>query len=183
MDLKSVIERISKLLNKFTGRIKSFPQVISGDKAGVTQESIPRRKKPVFPGNPENIWTRLTGKTDDLADRLFGRFPEDKRRAMLFSAGGLTALLLILAVTILAGSLGRPEKSVTPDISKGPEIPSGELFFPGEPDFVPEYLLEREPRRSWSLEDIRPYWKAPADSGVWRDEIKSGVDKLMEAVP
>ena len=175
MDLKKIIGKISGLLKKFTGKIKDFSKV--------TPAARPRRKKQAVPGKPGNTWTGLAGKIDVLADRLFSRFPEEKRRTMLFSAGGLAALLLILVITVLAGSFGGPKKGAVPDISKGPQIPSEELFIPGEPDFVPEYLMERDPRRSWSLEDIRPYWKAPADSGLWRDEIKSAVDKLMEAVP
>jgi len=58
-----------------------------------------------------------------------------------------------------------------------------ELFIPAEPDFVPEFIFEREKRRFWSLEDIRPYWKAPDSNDRWTEEIKSAVDKLMEGIP
>ena len=68
-------------------------------------------------------------------------------------------------------------------MSSGPYIPPEELFIPTEPDFLPEFLLEREPRSSWSLDEIRPYWKNPGTPEFWQEEIKSAVDKLMEGVP
>jgi len=57
------------------------------------------------------------------------------------------------------------------------------LFYPLEPDFLPGFLPEREMRRFWTLDDIRPYWKAPGNSPWWMEEITSTVDSLMEGVP
>lgn len=123
------------------------------------------------------------GKFDAFADRLFGHFPAEKRRTMLLALGGLTALFLILIISILAATFSGPKKDVPAAMSAGPNIPSEDLFIPGEPDFLPDFILEREPRRSWSLEDVRPYWKNPANPELWRGEVKSAVDKLMESVP
>ena len=117
-----------------------------------------------------------------------------KKRVKLLGLGGLTALFLILIITALIVNSGKPNKS--PVSASASSIPSDELFIPAEPDFLPKILLQREPRSFWSLEDISPYWKSPADQGVpaesngrgspqelWRGEIKSAVDKLMEGVP
>ena len=182
MDLTKVREKPKELLDKFIGKIKGFPKGKPGTRL--------RRKEPAALGNLRNTFARFAENTDVLADRFFGRFPEEKRRPMLFSLAGLAALLLILVITVLVASFRGPKKSDPADISTGPQIPSEELFIPGEPDFAPEFMLEREKRRSWSLEDIRPYWRDPASgtspgaaSSIWREEIKSAVDKLMEAVP
>jgi hypothetical protein len=111
-----------------------------------------------------------------------GRFPERQRKPMLFALGGLVVLFLILVITLAALDLRKEEDAPVSNVT-GPAIPAEELFIPAEPDFVPEFLPAREPRSSWSVEDIRPYWKNPENTELWRGEIKSAVDKLMEAVP
>ena len=127
-------------------------------------------------------------KIDTLADRFFHRFPQEKRRSMFIASASLAALLIILLITVLVANVTRPKKDPSTDMRAGPQIPAEELFLPGEPDFLPEYVLEREPRTSWTLEEIRPYWNNPGSSTqgsskIWQDEIKTTVDKLMEAVP
>ena len=146
-------EKIGELLNKFNDLLLGFWSGI--------------------------VHPALTRVVDFFADR----FPERKSRLMLFGFGGAAVLFLILIITILAVNLGKPKESSVPDLAAGPVIPSEELFMPAEPDFLPKFLLQREPRSSWSLGDIRPYWKSPGDPEFWRGEIKSAVDKLMEGVP
>ena len=106
------------------------------------------------------------------------RVPIGKRRPMLIGLGGIVLLFIVIIVLLS----WKPKKSASSVIADGFSISSEELFTPDEPDFVPEFLLEREPRLSWSLEDIRQYWKVPYDSGNWKAEIKLTVDKLMESV-
>jgi hypothetical protein len=116
-------------------------------------------------------------------DRLLARIPDEKRRPFLIGLGGIGGFFLILLILILSISPGKKTK-VSPAIAAPAiVIPHEELFLPAEPNFVPEFLLEREPRRFWSMEDIRPYWKAPEISEHWKDEVKSAVDQLMEGVP
>ena len=131
----------------------------------------------------QKINTLVTGKINFITDRLLGHFPEEKRRPVLYIFGALIFIFLILCVTALAVNLRGPKKNVTPDMAVGPAIPAEDLFFPSEPDFLPAFILEREPRFSWSIEDIRPYWRNPEHTEKWREEIKSAVDKLMEGVP
>ena len=180
MDFKKVTEKVRGLLNKLTGALKAFPASVG------------------------NLCTRLTGilksgkgKIDSTVGRLPGHLPEgkpgskgprqrvsaEKRRPMLFALGGFAVLFLILIIAILAANLGGPKKSAPVDLSAGPVIPPEDLFIPEEPDFLPDFLLEREPRRSWTVDDIRPYWRNPGNEGLWRGEVKSAVDKLMEGVP
>jgi len=112
-----------------------------------------------------------------------GHVPGWRKPLMLFGFGGLAVLFLILIIAAAVLNFGKPKESSVQNLAAGPAIPQEELFIPAEPDFLPEFLLEREPRRFWSLEDIRPYWKNPGDPERWRGEIKSAVDKLMEGVP
>jgi hypothetical protein len=88
----------------------------------------------------------------------------------------------ILAIIIVENA-GKSESTGISNIASGSSIPSDEWFFPREPDFLPGFLPERERRRFWTLDDIRPYWKAPGNSPWWMEEIISTVDSLMEGVP
>jgi len=121
-----------------------------------------------------------------------GNLTAEKRR-VLFALGGSGCLIIVFLVVIVAINAG----SKTSGTKKGPAfiaaagsaIPADELFIPSEPDFVPEFLLERNPRSNWSIEDIRSYWKNPGagiDSGSpgwWQGAVRSAVDELMQGVP
>jgi hypothetical protein len=157
--------------------------IVIMNSAGVKEKAIEPLNK--FAGTlktlPGNMFIILTGKITFITDRLLNRFPAEKRRFILLGFGG--AFLILLITGILIANNGRQKKGASPEMNAGPVIPADELFIPGEPDFVPEYLPEREPRLSWSLEEIRPYWKSPENTELWRGEIKSAIDNLMEGVP
>jgi hypothetical protein len=132
-----------------------------------------------------NLWSRLLSLSPpsfpkDPINKLLERFPREKRKILLIGAGGMTALLLVLLIALAAG---RPKGATKTRAEARLSIAPEEFFYPEEPDFLPEFLLERESRRFWSIEDIRQYWKVPGDSQWWREEIKSIMDKLMESVP
>lgn len=112
-----------------------------------------------------------------------GRFSVDKKRPLLLGLGGLAALVLILLITVLALNSGKTRKGSAVDLASGPLIPADELFIPTEPDFLPEFLLERNPRHFWSLDDINQYWKGPGNPARWRADVTEAVDKLMAGVP
>ena len=116
-----------------------------------------------------------------LENRFLYRFPENKRRPMLFGVAGMVVLFLALVISIPVTHSGAGGQTTTS--GAGFTIPSEELFFPSEPDFLPEFILEREPRSFWTIEDIRPYWRQPENTELWRDQIKSAVDRIMENVP
>ncbi|MCL2070158.1 MAG: hypothetical protein FWH19_04140 [Treponema sp.] len=132
------------------------------------------------------LLTRLSSLADKilespLGDRLFGHFPEEKRRPMVFGFGGAVIFLLVLII-VLAISSGGSRAAPPPDAITAAGLLAEQLFIPAEPDFIPEFLLEREPRRFWTIEDIRPYWRVPGYPELWRNEISSVVDTLMEGV-
>jgi hypothetical protein len=116
----------------------------------------------------------------NFLDNSLHRFPEEKRKPILFGLAGVFMLLLVL---IIAAATVKPKKNAEANITMGFRIPIEDLFYPAEPDFLPEFLLGREPRRFWSLEDINQYWKVPGSPDWWRDEIKSAVDELLEGIP
>jgi hypothetical protein len=117
------------------------------------------------------------------SDRFLSHIPEGKRRPILLCLGGLVALLLILLIATVATHSPKPKGDPSASMALGPHIPPEELFIPAEPDFVPDFLPRREPRQSWSVEDIRPFWRDPSNEDFWREEVKSAVDKLLEGVP
>ena len=125
----------------------------------------------------------FTGKIASTTDRLLDRFPQNKKRPMLFAIGAAALLFIILLIAALALNSQGPRQSAIAGIGITLNIPPEELFIPDEPDFIPDFLLERESRNSWSIEDIRPYWRNPGNWELWRREIQSAVDSLMESVP
>jgi len=120
-----------------------------------------------------------SGGTQEDGSSLLAR----KKKLILFGLAGAAVLLFGLLITFIVIHAGRSEGTVISNIASGLAIPSEELFYPSEPDFLPGFLPEREPRRFWTLDDIRQYWKAPGNSLWWMEEIISTVDSLMEGVP
>ena len=118
-----------------------------------------------------------------LENRFLNRFPEKQRRLLLLGIGGTALLFITLLISIPVTLSGRTSQTVPVRTASGIFIPANELFFPSEPVFLPEFILEREPRNFWILEDIRPYWRNLDNTELWRDQIKSVVDRLMESVP
>jgi hypothetical protein len=127
----------------------------------------------------KEAFSALLTRTKDVINNV----GPNKRKPLLIGIGALAVIFLILIIA--AGISGSKKKRpASPDAVTGNlTIPTEELFIPAEPDFVPEFIFEREKRRFWSLEDIRPYWKIPDSSDRWREEIKSAVDKLMAGIP
>ena len=131
----------------------------------------------------KKTFARLIRRINTLMDPFLSRFPDDKRQPIIYGTAGLIVLVIILSVVLFAANVGKPKKNASPAMAAGPSVPAEDLFMPAEPDSLPEFLLEREPRSSWSLEDIRPYWRSPGNPEYWRDEVKTAVDEIMEGVP
>lgn len=100
------------------------------------------------------------------------------------------AAVLVLSLTVLLWVVDQRRDAV-PDRGQelrdalGPQlIPPEELFLPGEPDFLPEVLLNREPA-PWTAEDARPFWTDPMEGGdeLWRERIEKVIDELLEHIP
>ena len=176
--------------SKALGIIKGIPGKIKGFFSAlflaIRQFKLPKLQfqKPDFSELFGKIREKVNSLIDwarDLIDSLLDRIPEEKKRPFLIGLGSLGGLILLLLVLVIVKP-GRGANS-TSAMARGLVIPQEELFLPSEPDFVPEFLLEREPRRAWLLEDIRPYWKSPEISGFWREEIKTTIDNLLEGIP
>lgn len=204
MNLANSKEKIAELLNKYGSMIRDlWSKVITI--AGNFRVKEPRPKNYTntnrYTENQDSIDqdTETAGVSETsrtglaaILDFLKGRFleafnpgnlPVWKKRLMFFGFGGMAALLLILLIATIALNFGKSKDGSVQNLASGPAIPPEELFIPAEPDFVPQFLPEREPRSFWSLDDIRPYWENPGNSELWQEEIKTEVDKLMEGVP
>jgi len=112
------------------------------------------------------------------------------KRPLLFAAVVvvLAALVLLCIMTVLIqfgiiAPRGSKKTEVQPSsFNTAHAIPPEALFIPDEPDFVPPFLVEREVRGSWSLDEIRPYWRAQTDNEFLRRIVRSAVDDLMTGV-
>jgi len=131
----------------------------------------------------QNAFARTQKKLKSLTNRFLGRLPKEKKIPVLICLGGLAAILVILIITSIAAGIGGTKRSAASNTAISLHIPPDEFFIPSEPDFVPDFLLGREPRQSWSVETIRPFWRSPGNHDLWRGEIKTAVELLLEAVP
>ena len=118
-----------------------------------------------------------------LSDKLLEKIPEDRRRLFLLILGGIIFLAICITIAVLAVSLGSPSGSSM--MTAGSSIPSEELFYPGEPDFLPPLILEQEPHRPWTAGDLELLWHDPktGNEDLWRETVKSAVDKLLDGIP
>jgi hypothetical protein len=132
---------------------------------------------------------RLGVKVKEYADRI-GEFIRRWPRLVWLSIGGGLLLLLIALIAVLLGmdhtdkAASASAQALAGTFSPLP-LPPEELFLPDEPDFLPEVLLERPPRESWTAEEALPFWTDPEEkySARWRDRAKAVIDELMERVP
>jgi hypothetical protein len=111
------------------------------------------------------------------------------RRNLVLLLGGLALLLIcLMGVFILIEHNAKIPSTFSRTLSndfKPLSIAPEDLFLPDEPDFLPEVLLNREPRNPWNLEDVRPFWTDPwqDDPERWRERIKVTIDEFLEGVP
>ena len=117
-----------------------------------------------------------------LTDKLLDRIPEERRRLLILIVGGLVFIAICLTVSALVTGPKVPANYRV--MTAGSRIPSEELFYPREPDFLPPLLLKREPQQPWTVEDLEVFWQDPkaGNEEKWREAAKAVVDKLMEGV-
>jgi hypothetical protein len=132
----------------------------------------------------KSLWEALNKKAGPLADKILAPIPAEKRRLTLVCLGAVLVLFICIILIMLIKGPGRTETGDAPGLVEF-AIPPEELFFPGEPDFVPSLLPERDPRQFWTEDDVRPFWRNPGDIGreEWRREMGAVIDELMESVP
>jgi hypothetical protein len=151
-------------------------------KIGETIKTVPGRAGAFVKGSAEKLKCLAGEKAGPLADRLLSRIPREKQKPLLFCLGGTVVILICLILITLVSEWPRKREALE---RAEFTIPPEDLFFPGEPDFVPSLLLEREPRRFWTPGDIAPFWEDPGEAGrdQWVKEMELVIDKLMEDVP
>ncbi|GHV68215.1 hypothetical protein AGMMS49928_07140 [Spirochaetia bacterium] len=118
---------------------------------------------------------------------LLERIPPRVRLPLLLGLCLCLVLILGLLVNTLAHDVrrGRPGAADLSGLFQHLDIPPEEYFLPGEPDFLPGILYEREKRETWTAADARPYWTDPLEygAGPWLKTVQSTVDELLERVP
>jgi len=175
--MSGIKEKIKEILAK----AKEFFLNILSYRSRFSDAKLPKLnlQKPDFKTIAEKIKV-IPGNLYDSANRFLERIPDGKRRPLILGVCGLFLVLIILAVAM---NSGKKTKEPALHVAAGFAVPPEELFYPAEPDFVPEFYFEREPKKSWTIEDIRPYWKVPEKAEHWKEEVKSAVEKLLEGVP
>jgi len=118
------------------------------------------------------------------------RIKINPRVVLIIAAAFLIIIVLLLVLAVVSNP--KTGSNQADSLSSGAYAPleretppADEFFLPYEPDFVPDVLLEREPKDGWTEEDARPFWTDPLEGNetVWRKRIESGVDSLLEHVP
>jgi hypothetical protein len=167
---------LKEIINGILEKIRGIPEK-TGDFSGKSNETPQIAKSPF--DRIKEVFSVLVTRTKDAINNV----GPDKRKPLLIGFGTLALLFLILVIVAGTSSSKKRRMASLDAVASNLTIATEELFIPAEPDFVPEFIFEREKRRFWSLEDIRPYWRIPDSRDRWREEIKSAVDKLMENVP
>ncbi|MDR0323879.1 MAG: hypothetical protein LBI12_05475 [Treponema sp.] len=118
-------------------------------------------------------------------ERLSNLTGEKKQRLILVCTAIFVVLLTFSVIISFIGS----GKDKVPEVFDRTRfdiaIPAEELFLPDEPDFLPEVLLEREKRSSWTEQDAGEFWQDPVRFGEeqWRNKIEAAIDEFLERVP
>ena len=123
----------------------------------------------------------MQDKISSLADKIREKIPAEKRRIIIAALGGI----IFIAICMTFYSIIMIRKSPVPQSMTGVHgIPADELFYPAEPDYLPDLLLEREIRNPWTPDDITDFWNDPAQGreALWRETAKKAIDQLMEGV-
>ena len=110
-----------------------------------------------------------------------------KRRFIIICTAVFAAILTISVFISMKNSAAEEDEPFyAPEkITINSPIPIEELFLPGEPDFIPGVIQEREKRLSWTEDDAAEFWQDPLRFGEeqWREKIEAAVNELLERVP
>jgi len=128
------------------------------------------------------FWEKIISFFQDRLKNLSG---EEKRRLILICTAGFVVLLTFSVIVSMRGSAEDGPSAEHERLRFNLAIPAEEIFMPGEPDFIPGVLLERDMRSSWTEQDALEYWQDPLTSGEeqWREKIEAAIDEFLERVP
>jgi hypothetical protein len=124
-----------------------------------------------------------------LREHIQSMFSNKKKLMVICGSAIVFLLLLLLLVISIRMNHNQDEMQKTfqgENRLLAPEaIKQEELFLPSEPDFLPDVILDREPRSFWTDEDADQFWNDPLDGNteVWKNRIIESVDELLENIP
>ncbi|AEF84346.1 hypothetical protein TREPR_1516 [Treponema primitia ZAS-2] len=127
----------------------------------------------------------------NLFQDIIPEFLSTRRKMVLVTLGGVVLVLFLafVAVILILNHNRRSQAEAAArdlaDSFRPLAISPEELFLPDEPDFLPEVILEREPRETWTAEDAREFWTDPlkGKDEIWRNRAEKVIDDLMEGIP
>jgi hypothetical protein len=103
-------------------------------------------------------------------------------------AAGIVLLISLLVISVRMNHNRNETQRILQEenqIFEPKAIKQADLFLPEEPDFIPEIILDREPRSVWTDEDAALFWNDPLNenSDAWKNRIFKAVDDMMETIP
>jgi hypothetical protein len=117
-------------------------------------------------------------------------FISNKKVLILIGGSAAGLLLLILLLVISLRMKDNQDEAVQRSHEENPvftlrAIKQDELFLPREPDFLPDVMLDRDPKTFWTDEDAEQYWKDALNDNpeLWKNRIFNAVDDIMENIP
>jgi hypothetical protein len=116
----------------------------------------------------------------------FKKLSDKEKLLIVYVCTAGVVVFLTLSVIMSLRNSREEKKSAEPErLRVNLPIPAEDLFLPDEPDFVPEVLLERGRRSSWTEQDAAEYWQDPLRFGEeqWRERIEAVIDEFLERVP
>jgi len=114
------------------------------------------------------------------------RLSDEQRKHLALICTAAFAVILTISVLMSIEWPEKKEKPLESDLfNRNIPVPAEELFLPGEPDYIPGVILEREQRTSWTEEDAKEFWQDPLRYGEeqWREKIEKTINEYMERVP
>ncbi|MDR2509173.1 MAG: hypothetical protein LBC77_00855 [Spirochaetaceae bacterium] len=136
---------------------------------------------------------KFDGLKDELAGQKsrFNKFikrvlSENKKEVRVALVCFFAIIVITVTATIIAGTaINNQTQKKTPVEFAVEKIPDTELFFPAEPDFLPEILLEQPRKKSWTEEDAASFWIDPleSDADVFVKKIDELTSAILERVP
>ncbi len=118
-------------------------------------------------------------------DAIIG-FIESHKPLLIRSLSGALALLFVLLLVSLCSESSAARKRETEAAAlRSSALSPDELWYLREPLPVPGVQLSREPRQSWSVEEMNLWYSAP--DGVRLEKLRTAgrkqVDDLLESIP
>jgi hypothetical protein len=118
-------------------------------------------------------------------------FFQTRRKPVFLGLGGAALIVLLgfvgvaLAQGHARGVRTRARAGELTESFKPLPIAPEDLFFPDEPDALPEFIPARPQRETWTAEDTAEYWTDPlaGKEALWRDRLGEAAEELLEAVP